>query len=1136
MTRKKAGQNPTTGDLANVPIHAATPLTKDGPEGYSEDGSIGQSEDDETKTSEQDIVTGSSGSSKRTLALESSRFGSPFAYLSYQDKHDFFKGLLAESTGVLFDQIVAEASTLRERLSRGFAFTNDGSIGQFCMLKECGSPSINSSSGKESNSDDSRLNRYFFGPNDEQLELPLFVDAVSTAIHRTSLARNDLFDSSNPSSTTSETSRPDNIVDVRRVRISKTGETEYFVINEGLDLLSINGKDVDSTVIAGPLPDFAVFETGHTSIFWWRTAAALDYMPSHKRKRNSEDNDEESSRKAVKGDTGFSISSQVFPDSKHWLDEYRRRVKFCEERPIKYTSSITDLHPPHQCPPGELHDIDVILAIGAVWLGLINAKVDFAYADSNLFAFARSMRMVGMHAVNGSDNHFLIPLTFNKQLEDLSPESEEDTAEPLEPVFSAFQRGEEEKNQENFAAAEEAKQKDPGNKNKPPPSLEDQEILNQDHMGGIGHFVLAIAERVNTDGPNRIREVVTQKASVRLRFMDSAEGIVDKGVIRRAARDTVRNSGWLGDIWPCFDTDEEYWMEVLEQSPNRCGEHTVLNAWAYMLGIPLATTRERGLAKSSYDQVRQLIRLALRGQLDSLTIRAWMQHYRYAVKESLSQVQQTQIQNSGLPNKLRNMQTVALNEDAFNKIVDDMHTQEKAINQGHATIWGTVTIPSGGATIEQLGNTPKLATGVVSPPFGQDPVIDSVADSSSTSGNSASSTVSAQIPSPPQVSVPSPTSWWQSLIRGIEYHKAMRAMNPRTTEGALKDASIIRRSSNMADDEVVLGIAPIWEGLQRLRRADVDFTYAGMDTFSPGYEEQVIGAVGRLSRFIMPLYFAPPTTKALEDQGKGEKKIDSVGHLLLCVAELVNSQPMVVQLQIFDSCPGIVNIQQIVIRVRSIIHDSGWLGVNADGTPITLVCRPCILKRIPRQVGFNTCGLHVIFNAWATMLDIPINPNYLRRGRSSADENDFIDQGFLARGLEIVNLALGGFMDSATIQAFFNAYGYSVEQRFGDPARSVIPVNAVGMNLDKFRLTLQKRKWTRSLESAEERGVRYPDADIASLVGQGLSETEAWRALSIKSGDPLTASDWHLEQEPCGSLPKPEEALSPKTPDRGGNP
>lgn len=296
MTRKKAGQNPTTGDLANVPIHAATPLTKDGPEGYSEDESIGQSEDDETKTSyanfantsyqskakncrEQDIVTGSSGSSKRTLALESSRFGSPFAYLSYQDKHDFFKGLLAESTGILFDQIVAEASTLRERLSRGFAFTNDGSIGQFCMLKECGSPSINSGSGKESNSDDSRLNRYFFGPNDEQLELPLFVDAVSTAIHRTSLARNDLFDSSNPSSTTSETSRPDNIVDVRRVRISKTGETEYFVINEGLDLLSINGKDVDSTVIAGPLPDFAVFETGHTSIFWWRTAAALDYMP-----------------------------------------------------------------------------------------------------------------------------------------------------------------------------------------------------------------------------------------------------------------------------------------------------------------------------------------------------------------------------------------------------------------------------------------------------------------------------------------------------------------------------------------------------------------------------------------------------------------------------------------------------------------------------------------------------------------------------------------------------------------------------------------------------------------------------------------------------------------------------------------
>lgn len=114
------------------------------------------------------------------------------------------------------------------------------------------------------------------------MELPLFVDATSTAIGRTYVARDELvdsIDSSDSSSTTSGKSEGDKVVDIRRVRSFKTGETEYFVINQELNFLSINGTVVEPTVIAGPLPDFAVLETGHKSIFWWRTAAAMDYMP-----------------------------------------------------------------------------------------------------------------------------------------------------------------------------------------------------------------------------------------------------------------------------------------------------------------------------------------------------------------------------------------------------------------------------------------------------------------------------------------------------------------------------------------------------------------------------------------------------------------------------------------------------------------------------------------------------------------------------------------------------------------------------------------------------------------------------------------------------------------------------------------
>ncbi len=777
-------------------------------------------------------------------------------------------------------------------------------------------------------------------------------------------------------------------------------------------------------------------------------------------------------------------------------------------------------HPPHKLPEpdDELRDIDVILAIGAVWLGLVHAQIDFAYADSNLFSVARSTRMVGMRAVKGS-NHFVMPLIFNTELENLSPESGKDTAEPSKPVFSAYQRGEEEKNQENFAVAEKAKQENPGNKDNPPPK--DQETRN--YVGGIGHFMLAIAEKVNKDGLNVVKETLAKRAPVRLKFMDSLVGNVDKGRIRRVARNIVRHSGWLGDTWPCFDAKEENWIKVLRQSENgnRCGEHTILNAWAYMLGIPLATTRKGTLAKGSYDQVRLMIHLALQGQLDSLTIRAWMQNSRYAVNEPLSQLQQVQTQNPGLPNRLRNIQTVALNEYAFNEIISDMNNQERATNQEQAINWGAVTLPPNLAATLQSGHAPTVATEVALPPVSQG----SVAGLSGTSDVSGTSIISADTPQLPQASPPSPKTWRKSLEQGLAYHEALRSRNPRTTNDASKDATEIESSSNMADDDVVLGIAPIWEGLKRLGRADFEFTYAGLDVFTPGGQRGV-GPVGRFTRFMMPLFLSSTTTT--EAIATGKAKIQEPGHLLLCVAELVDNEPKTVQVQVFDSRVGTVDYRHIIQKAERIIRTCGWLG---NTKPTQVVFRPFIRTPVPSQVGINACGLYVILNAWAVMLGIPILPK-LRRQPSKGNEKYATDDNFLELGLRIVNLALEGFMDSSTIQAFFNVFGYSVEQRCGDAARAVIRVNAVGMNVNKLGRTLERRHWRTLIAYSEHHKKRFEDADMAYLHVLGLDEDQAWRALSIASGDPDLALRWHYERDPFGELPIPEDALSPKTPDR----
>ena len=828
---------------------------------------------------------------------------------------------------------------------------------------------------------------------------------------------------------------------------------------------------------------------------------------------------------------------------------------------MKCTTQITAVHPPHQYPSGDMQSIDIILAIGAVWLGLMEAKVDYAYADSDLFSLARSTRMVGMHAVKGT-NHFLMPLLFNEESPALSPEPEEDTAEPLEPVFSAFQRGEQQRHQKNLKKAEKVRKQIPGRRTRSAALLEGQKVQNQGHKGGIGHFMLAIAEKVCTDPVSTVQGAQAKEDRVRLRFMDSADGVVEKGLIRRVARNTVRHAGWLGDIWPRFDASEECWADVLKHSGNKSGEHTVLNAWAYMLGIPLATTREKGLGHSTYKDIRGMISLALRGQLDSLTIRAWMQHSKYAVEEPLSQLQQIQVQQPDLPNNLRNMQTVALNQDAFNQIVKDIYTQEQAGKQTHAMKSGDVTVKSQGQRMN-LNVLPSVTLPAsrqdaafmqrpisrYDPAFSQHPAFRNHLESSqdpafmqdpasafSQDSNPSSPSVYHSV-NPPNTADASPKTWQHSLDQRLAFNITESVNTRRNTNDALKNASIIRGCSDLADYEVVLGIAPIWEGIKRLGRPDFDFAYAEMDIFAPGGPQEKIGAVGGWSRFIMPLYFSEVDPKELENQGKGKAKNHPVGHLLLCVAELVDvteacERPtMTVQLEILDSRPGTVHEDDILREAKSKIRVSRWLGRRGRRARVKY---KLIVRNVPHQVGNNACGLFTILNAWAYMLGIPIHPGRFRRGRDETTLDDETDSIFLSLGLEMVNLALKGFMDSATIQAFFQVYGYSVEQRFGDPTRAAVEVHAIGMNMDKLRRTMRRRKVVEKTTSARAENRRFADGDMRSLMNLPLTEEEAWTALVMGKGNVDSATAWYYSSlEDWGQLlplPPPEEALSPQTP------
>ena len=180
----------------------------------------------------------------RNMTLPPARFGSPFTYRPYQTKQDFFIGLLDKGTRVLFDQVVAEALTLREDLLTEPSLTDSGDNPHICYLK-----------GRESSSRDTDISEES-DTNESKLEI--------RALHTD--RKRWLLDAGMA-------------IEVQCDREIKPGEVQYFIMNNGLNGFRVNDWCVGPSVMAGPLPDFAVIQTGQYSYFWWRTAAALDYKP-----------------------------------------------------------------------------------------------------------------------------------------------------------------------------------------------------------------------------------------------------------------------------------------------------------------------------------------------------------------------------------------------------------------------------------------------------------------------------------------------------------------------------------------------------------------------------------------------------------------------------------------------------------------------------------------------------------------------------------------------------------------------------------------------------------------------------------------------------------------------------------------
>ena len=175
-----------------------------------------------------------------------------------------------------------------------------------------------------------------------------------------------------------------------------------------------------------------------------------------------------------------------------------------------------------------------------------------------------------------------------------------------------------------------------------------------------GHIVLVIAEKKN--------------GRLHIKYYDSL-GSNDSIVMRRYAHAFLRNTGWLGD-YTLHDAHEQL-MDVHSQTFATCGVHTILNAWAYMLGIEVApVTNANGISKAAYGEALELINLALEGRADYRLIMAFMQWRRFAVPRDW-QAWNDEIESQTDPNR-RALDRVISEYMTFEIIHDaDRHIREQ---------------------------------------------------------------------------------------------------------------------------------------------------------------------------------------------------------------------------------------------------------------------------------------------------------------------------------------------------------------------------------------------------------------------------------------------------------------------------
>ncbi len=652
--------------------------------------------------------------------------------------------------------------------------------------------------------------------------------------------------------------------------------------------------------------------------------------------------------------------------------EYEKGLKFCTNRASKKTNLGIASKPPYQLMDYTGLGIqDIIQAIAAIEVGLYrndDEGVRYSFGDANLYHIARHQRQVGLACV-GSTESLIMPLIFDESSEDLRPEVWVNQEPSPAETFSQFQ----------FKKINQTY-------NLKPPKI-------------VHHTNLAVAS-YNDTGIVKI-----------MYYYDKKIAGEKKVLIRRTARNIVRNSGWLRDTWPNLK-GHEIWVG-LTQRGDTSGIHVILNAWATMAEMEVSKIPpcDWEMSPDFYPEALKLVNLGLEGKIDIGTIRDFLQCYGYARQPRKGPV---------ITEEKLQTRSVLMNSSVLDEFIRKMHRREHS--KGHS----------------------KTHPRRILKPKTIDPI----------------------------------SIWEDELDERLARHRMQFHQKGAAPPGF---ASL----SNLQWDDTVTAIASIWEAL---RQAGTEFAFAASSQFqliqlSKSPVETATVVLGP-KPLIIPLLLATEDLNSIHS---------TISHLIFALATRDSTDGQHVKISFKDSLPRFASIERKKEAAKKVVERSGWMGLDAKGHALPTTPRYTFTEyKVPGQEGENTCGFYQILNAWMHMLNIPTRTE--RSQRTSFED-------FHKDGLEMVQLAMAGCMDSETIQAFVNAHGYSKAQCPSDHKLLVQHIEAVALTNPTLETLIARIKVE---NRTEEHWANDPT--LQDLLEMGFNPQRAREALMATS-ETATVSD-----------------------------